>query len=80
MYDSETDDNKELVLNYFPFDDSVQVIDVEKGKALVRRVQIQNVNKRNLYIGNIVNIFSKLLLIKDCAPLTRKTLFKNVKR
>lgn len=80
MYDIETDDTKELVLNFFPYDNSVQVIDVEKGKALVRRVQAQDLDKRNLHIGNIVNIFSKLLLLKDCAPLTRKILFHDVKR
>ncbi|XP_026319168.1 nucleoside diphosphate kinase 7-like [Hyposmocoma kahamanoa] len=79
MYDSEVDDIKELVLNFFPFDNSVQIIDVEKGKAMIRRVQIKGVDKRNLHIGNMVNIFSKLLLLKDCAPLTRKTLFNNVK-
>ncbi|XP_022822032.1 nucleoside diphosphate kinase 7-like isoform X2 [Spodoptera litura] len=75
MYDEEADKIIELVLNYFPFDNSCQVIDVKKGKNLVSRVQLPTLKLEMLEIGNIINIFSKLLLITDCAPATRKTLF-----
>ncbi|XP_053624079.1 nucleoside diphosphate kinase homolog 7-like [Plodia interpunctella] len=76
MYDEEADKILKLILNFFPFDNSVQVIDPEKGKFLLRRYQIPTLNLATLQIGNIVNIFSKLLLITDCAPLTHRTLFK----
>ncbi|XP_072940655.1 nucleoside diphosphate kinase homolog 7-like isoform X2 [Epargyreus clarus] len=78
MYDEHADEIKELVLNFFPFDNSVQVIDTKKGKNLLRRVQLPTLKLEMLQIGNIVNIFSKLLHIKDCAPITRRSLFNNV--
>ncbi|XP_028040801.1 nucleoside diphosphate kinase 7-like isoform X3 [Bombyx mandarina] len=78
MYDEDADEIKDLTLNYFPFDNSVQIIDAKKGKNVLKRVQLPPLNLDMLQIGNIVNIFSKLLYIKDCAPATRKTLFKNV--
>ncbi|XP_021206239.1 nucleoside diphosphate kinase 7 isoform X2 [Bombyx mori] len=80
MYDEDADEIKDLTLNYFPFDNSVQIIDAKKGKNVLKRVQLPPLNLDMLQIGNIVNIFSKLLYIKDCAPATRKTLFKNVQR
>ncbi|CAH4031242.1 nucleoside diphosphate kinase 7-like [Pieris brassicae] len=78
MYDEEGDEIVELVLNFFPFDGSVQIINTKKGKTLLRRVQLPPLKLEMLQIGNVVNIFSKLLHITDCAPLTRRTLFKNV--
>ncbi|XP_075974019.1 nucleoside diphosphate kinase homolog 7-like [Anticarsia gemmatalis] len=78
MYDEETDDTAELVLNFFPFDNSVQAINPAKGKNLLRRVQLPSLTLQMLQIGNIVNVFSKLLLITDCAPATRRTLFNQV--
>lgn len=78
MYDEDADEIVELVLNFFPFDNSVQVVNPKKGKNLLRRVQIPTLRLEMLQIGNIVNIFSKLLQIVDCAPATRRTLFNNV--
>ncbi|XP_021188823.2 nucleoside diphosphate kinase 7 [Helicoverpa armigera] len=78
MYDADADAIIELVLNYFPFDNSCQVLNAKKGHNLVRRVQLPTLKLEMLQIGNIVNIFSKLLLITDCAPATRKTLFNKV--
>ncbi|KAH9637661.1 hypothetical protein HF086_009329 [Spodoptera exigua] len=75
MYDEEADKIIELVLNYFPFDNSCQVIDAKKGKNLVSRVQLPTLRLEMLEIGNIINVFSKLLRITDCAPATRKKLF-----
>ncbi|XP_049884491.1 nucleoside diphosphate kinase 7-like [Pectinophora gossypiella] len=78
MYDPDDDEILELVLNYFPFDNSVQVLYPAKGKILLKRVQLPSLKIEMLQIGNIVNIFSKLLHITDCAPATRKTLFREV--
>lgn len=80
MYDEDAEEIVELTLNFFPFDNSVQVVNAKKGKNLLKRVQLPTINLAMLQIGNIVNIFSKLLLITDCAPATRRTLFKNVQR
>ncbi|XP_045493772.1 nucleoside diphosphate kinase 7-like isoform X1 [Colias croceus] len=78
MYDEEGDEIVELVLNFYPFDNSVQIINTKKGKNLLKRVQLPPLKLEMLQIGNIVNIFSKLLYITDCAPATRRTLFNNV--
>lgn len=80
MYDEDADALMELVLNFFPFDNSVQVINAKKGKNLLKRVQLPTLKLEMLQIGNIVNIFSKLLLITDCASATRLKLFNNVQR
>lgn len=80
MYDEDADEIKDLILNFFPFDNSIQVIDGKKGKNLVKRVHLPPLKLEMLQIGNIVNIFSKLLYIKDCAPATRKILYSNVQR
>lgn len=80
MYDEKADTIRDLVLNFFPFDNSVQVIDTGRGKNLLKRVQLPNLKLEMLQIGNIVNIFSKLLQIRDCAPSTRRTLFNRVER
>ncbi|RVE41436.1 hypothetical protein evm_013918 [Chilo suppressalis] len=77
MYDEDADEIIELTLLFFPFDNSVQVINAGKGKTLLKRVQLPTLKLNMLQIGNIVNIFSKLLHIIDCAPATRHTLFKN---
>ncbi|XP_032529275.1 nucleoside diphosphate kinase 7-like [Danaus plexippus] len=78
MYDEDADEIRELCLNFFPFDNSIQVIDAKKGKNLVKRVQLPTLKVEMLQVGNIVNIFSKLLHIVDCAPATHKKLFHNV--
>nr|XP_049692690.1 nucleoside diphosphate kinase 7 [Helicoverpa armigera] len=78
MYDEDSDTIIELVLNYFPFDASCQVINTKKGKNLLKRVHLPSLKPEMLQIGNVVNIFSKLLLITDCAPATRRLLFNNV--
>jgi hypothetical protein len=80
MYDEDADEVVELTLNFFPFDNSVQVINANKGKNLLKRVQLPTLKLEMLQIGNIVNIFSKLLHIIDCAPATRRTLFNKVER
>ncbi|KAJ8737365.1 hypothetical protein PYW07_000636 [Mythimna separata] len=77
MYDDGADVMVELVLNFFPYDNSCQVIDSRKGKNLLRRVHAPYLKPAMLQIGNIVNVFSKLLLIKDCAPATTRILFNN---
>ncbi|XP_037298532.1 nucleoside diphosphate kinase 7 [Manduca sexta] len=78
MYDEDADEVVELVLNFFPFDNSVQIINATKGKNLLRRVQLPPLKLEMLQIGNIVNVFSKLLHVKDCAPATRRVLFDKV--
>lgn len=80
MYDAEADHIVELVLNYYPFDNSVQVLDAKKGKNLVKRIQLPTLKPEMLQIGNTINIFSKLLLITDCAPATRKKMFNHIER
>ncbi|XP_059051175.1 nucleoside diphosphate kinase 7-like isoform X2 [Achroia grisella] len=80
MYDENADEIVDLVLNFFPFDNSVQIINSRKGKNLLKRVQLSPLKLEMLQIGNIVNIYSKLLYVKDCAPVTRRTLFSNVQR
>ena len=40
MYDEDADEIKDLILNFFPFDNSIQVIDGKKGKNLVKRVHL----------------------------------------
>lgn len=77
MYDEHTDQIKKLVLNFFPLDNSVQVIDSSKGKILLRRVHMPPLKLDMLQIGNTISIFSKILIITDSAPLTKRTLFKN---
>lgn len=80
MYDEDAEEMRNLVLNFFPFDNTVQVIDCKRKKKLVRRTHLPTLNLDALQVGNIVNIFSKLLLITDCADATRKVLFENVER
>ncbi|KAJ8737614.1 hypothetical protein PYW08_000209 [Mythimna loreyi] len=78
MYEEVSDTFFELVLHYFPFDNSCQVMNLDKGKQLLRRTQVPYLKPAMLQVGNVVNIFSKLLLIKDCAPATMRTLFNHV--
>ncbi|XP_068626486.1 nucleoside diphosphate kinase homolog 7-like [Battus philenor] len=78
MYDEDADEVKELTLNFFPFDNSIQIIDSKKGKNLLRRVQLPSLKLAMLQMGNIISVFSKLLHILDCAPATRRILFNNV--
>ncbi|KAJ8715559.1 hypothetical protein PYW07_010041 [Mythimna separata] len=75
MYDRNSDRFVELVLNYFPFDNSCQVLNVKKGTTLVRRVHLPTLKLEMLQVGNTIKVFSKLLLIKDCATATKKKIF-----
>ncbi|XP_053604531.1 nucleoside diphosphate kinase homolog 7-like [Plodia interpunctella] len=78
MYNEHTDQIQKLVLNFFPFNNSIQIVDPDKGKFLLRRQQLPPLKLEMLQVGNIVNIFSKLIHITDTAPITRKVLFKGV--
>lgn len=80
MFDEELNAIVDLVLHFFPFDNSVQVIDTKKGKNLLRRIHLPPLKLEMLQIGNIVSVFSKLLYIRDCAPLTRRVIFNKVER
>ncbi|KAJ8737613.1 hypothetical protein PYW08_000208 [Mythimna loreyi] len=75
MYDKDSDSIVELVLNYFPFDNSCQIINSKTGKKVFRRVMVPYLKPAMLQVGNVVNIFSKLLLITNCAPATMRILF-----
>ena len=53
----------------------------KKGKKkLLRRVHTPFIKKEMLQVGNIINLFSKLLLITDYAPATMRTLFNKTQR
>ncbi|KAJ2947962.1 hypothetical protein O0L34_g9754 [Tuta absoluta] len=78
MYDEEADMIRKLILQFYPFDNSVQVFDTQREKTLIKRIQVPAITTEMLQIGNIINVFSKLLYITDCASITRKTLFHNV--
>ncbi|KOB65477.1 Nucleoside diphosphate kinase 7, partial [Operophtera brumata] len=78
MFDEELDAVVDLVLDFFPFDNSVQVVNPKKEKKLLRRIHLPPLKLEMLQIGNILNIFSKLLYVRDCAPLTRRLIFNKV--
>ncbi|XP_055319435.1 nucleoside diphosphate kinase 7 isoform X2 [Sitodiplosis mosellana] len=64
-----------FILNYFPYDKTVEMFDRQKNKIFLKRVCVPDIDERNLYIGAKLNVFGRQVVItKYEDEYTRKKL------
>jgi nucleoside-diphosphate kinase len=60
-------------LTYYPKDKTIEMFDLKSKKLFLKRCEYPNVTLADLYLGSIVNIYSRQLKIVDYADtFTRK--------
>ena len=66
-FDSTSGLHRNFNLSFFESDKSVEMVDLKSRKMFLRRCTVSGVEKKDLYVGNTVVIFSRHLLIEDYA-------------
>ncbi|XP_050084093.1 dynein axonemal heavy chain 6 [Anopheles aquasalis] len=64
-YQKEADLNRQLVVSFFPSDNSVELIDVKTRKTFLRRTKIEELSENDFFIGAKLLIFGKHIDILD---------------
>ncbi|XP_049536716.1 dynein axonemal heavy chain 6 [Anopheles darlingi] len=64
-YQKEADLNRQLVVSFFPSDNSVELIDVKTRKTFLRRTKIEELCEKDFFIGAKLLIFGKQIDILD---------------
>uniref|UniRef100_A0A182FSK1 Uncharacterized protein n=1 Tax=Anopheles albimanus TaxID=7167 RepID=A0A182FSK1_ANOAL len=64
-YQKEADLNRQLVVSFFPSDNSVELIDVKTRKTFLRRTKIEELCENDFFIGAKLLIFGKQIDILD---------------
>lgn len=62
-FDPESSTQRKFVLNFFINDQCVEMIDVKKNKIFLRRTHCEDISLKDLFIGNSIKIFSRILKI-----------------
>lgn len=64
-YQKEADLNRQLVVSFFPSDNSVELVDLKTRKTFLRRTKIEELNENDFFIGAKLLIFGKQINILD---------------
>ncbi|XP_031630001.1 nucleoside diphosphate kinase 7 [Contarinia nasturtii] len=54
---------RQFLLNYFPYDKTIEMFDRQKNKTFLKRVCVPDINEKNLYIGAKLNIFGRQVVV-----------------
>ncbi|XP_048509250.1 nucleoside diphosphate kinase 7 isoform X2 [Athalia rosae] len=63
---------RKFILYYYPADNTVEIYDVKSKKMFLRRTKCEGVHAKDLYIGGMVNIFSRCIKITNFADHATK--------
>ena len=74
-YQKEADLNRQLVVSFFPSDNSVELVDLKTRKTFLRRTKIEELNENDFFIGAKLLIFGKQINILDYGELRSVTYF-----
>lgn len=76
-YEFETALKKNFWIQYYPFDNTVELFDIDKNCIFLRRAKCDGVHLKDMFVGNTVRIYGRQLTIQDYADVrTRKLISK----
>lgn len=62
-------------LMFYTFDNSIEMYDIKNERMFLRRVSYPEINLEQLYVGSMISVFTRLLLIEDYGDeFTRRNL------
>ncbi|KFB53223.1 AGAP003227-PA-like protein [Anopheles sinensis] len=64
-YQKEADLNRQLMVSFFPSDNSVELVDMKTRKTFLRRTKIDDLCENDFFIGAKLLIFGKQIDIVD---------------
>uniref|UniRef100_A0A182J3V6 Uncharacterized protein n=1 Tax=Anopheles atroparvus TaxID=41427 RepID=A0A182J3V6_ANOAO len=64
-YQKEADLNRQLMVSFFPSDNSVELVDMKTRKIFLRRTKIEELSENDFFIGAKLLIFGKQIDILD---------------
>uniref|UniRef100_A0A182VQR9 DM10 domain-containing protein n=1 Tax=Anopheles minimus TaxID=112268 RepID=A0A182VQR9_9DIPT len=64
-YQKEADLNRQLVVSFFPSDNSVELVDLKTRKTFLRRTKVEELSENDFFIGAKLLIFGKQINILD---------------
>lgn len=73
-YDYERSQLKNFYLNFYPFDNSVELFDKDRNRIYLRRAVCDGVMLKDMFVGNTVRIYGRQMNITDYADLRTKKL------
>lgn len=59
--------DKAYRIMYYPYDKTVEIIDMKTRKQALKRIKVETVSQEDLYIGNSVDIFGRRYKIMEYA-------------
>uniref|UniRef100_A0A8D8YQT7 Nucleoside diphosphate kinase 7 n=1 Tax=Cacopsylla melanoneura TaxID=428564 RepID=A0A8D8YQT7_9HEMI len=71
-FDTESSTTRTFVLNFWTNDQNVEMIDVKKNKIFLRKTSCDGVLLKDLFVGNSVKVFSRILKIVNYADAYTK--------
>ncbi|KAK9505197.1 hypothetical protein O3M35_009302 [Rhynocoris fuscipes] len=64
---------RKFLFFFYPYDSTVEMYDMKNNKKFLRRTKIENLDSGDIFIGNVISVFSRQLKIVDYANiLTRR--------
>ncbi|CAL4163547.1 unnamed protein product, partial [Meganyctiphanes norvegica] len=75
-YDGVSATERKFRFSFFPRDKSVQLYDLQAQKIFLKRVCVQGIEERDLYLGNTVVVFSRQLKLIAYADNTSKEILE----
>lgn len=73
-FDYESAYQKKLLLNYYPYDNTVELYDTILKRPFLKRSHYENIHPDNFFIDSTVRIYGRQLKITDYADCHTKTL------
>lgn len=66
-FDHEAAFHKNFILNFYPFDSTVELFDKDLNRMYLKRAACEGVNMEDLFVGNVIRIYGRQINIMDYA-------------
>lgn len=74
-YDDSADFTRTFLISYYTKDNTLEMYDVKQRRIFLKRIHIPGVGVRDLYVGNVINIYSRnIKLVSYGDEFTRERL------
>ena len=73
-YDPQADINRFYRLTYFPQESAIEMWDKKMNRTFLKKVEVEGISIKDLYVGATVTIFSRVLKITGYANLATQNL------
>ncbi|XP_019879845.1 nucleoside diphosphate kinase 7-like [Aethina tumida] len=66
-YDTDSSEEKKFLLNYYPRDNTLELIDTQLDRIFLKRTCLNGVHLQDMFIGNEIRVYGRQIKITDCA-------------